>query len=86
MIPLMPPFRIATEADARALAALVNFAGEGLPLYLWQGMAEAGEDPWAIGRKRQAQKAREGQIVVADFGQGAVAGLTGYAVAPDPVP
>ena len=86
MIPLDPPFRLATEADAPQLADLVNFAGEGLPLYLWQGLAEDGQDPWAVGRARQEAKAREGQIVVADLGDGAVASLTGYAIGPEPEP
>ena len=84
MIALTPPFRLATAADAAPLADLVNFAGEGLPLYLWTGMATDGQDPWDIGRARQAAKAREGQIVVADFGQGAVASLTGYVIGAEP--
>lgn len=84
MIDLAPPFRIATEADAPALAELVNFAGEGLPLHLWTGLADAGQDPWVVGRARQAAKAAEGQILVADFGDGAVASLTGYSIGPAP--
>lgn len=86
MIPLDAPFRLAVEADAPALAELVNFAGDGLPLYLWTRMAGSDDDPWAIGRARQAAKAAEGQIVVADLGHGAVASLTGYAIGPDPAP
>ena len=35
MIELDPPYRRATPEDAGALAELINFAGEGLPLYLW---------------------------------------------------
>ncbi|MDU8912797.1 N-acetyltransferase [Aestuariicoccus sp. MJ-SS9] len=85
MIPLDAPFRPATEADAPQLAELVNFAGEGLPLHLWQGLAKAGEDPWQIGRARQADKARDGQIVVVDTGGGAIAGLTGYVIGPEPI-
>lgn len=85
MIPLAPPYRIATEQDAGALADLVNFAGAGLPLYLWQGMAGPDEDPWSVGRARQAEKARAGQIVVADPGPGPVAALTGYAIGSKPV-
>ncbi len=45
MIELDPPYRRATPEDADALAELINFAGEGLPLYLWGKMAEAGETP-----------------------------------------
>lgn len=78
MIPLAPPLRLARVEDAPVLARLVNYAGEGLPLYLWTDLAEAGEDPWKIGARRQEAKVREGQIVVIDEGAGAVAGLTGY--------
>ena len=38
--------------DAKALAELINFAGEGLPLYLWDRMAEPGETAWDVGRRR----------------------------------
>lgn len=88
MITLAPPLRRGTAADAAALADLVNFAGEGLPEYLWRGMAAAGEDPWELGRKRQAQKAEEGKIFVVDEGAGAIAALTGYPTPadPDPIP
>jgi ribosomal protein S18 acetylase RimI-like enzyme len=88
MIPLERPFRLANRQDAKALADLVNFAGEGLPYYVWSQMAEDGEDPWEIGRNRQESKAEEGQIVVVDTGNGAIAGLTGYAIGhePEPIP
>jgi ribosomal protein S18 acetylase RimI-like enzyme len=80
MIPLQQPFRVANEADAHELADLVNFAGEGLPLHFWSGIAQGGQDPWDVGRLRQAEKANEGQIVVVDLGNGAVASLTGYTI------
>ncbi|MBP2234854.1 ribosomal protein S18 acetylase RimI-like enzyme [Sinorhizobium kostiense] len=86
MIRLEPPLRVATEADARELADLVNFAGEGLPLYIWEGLAMDGQDPWEVGRARQMEKVREGQIVVVDFGDGAVASLTGYPIGSEPRP
>ena len=85
MIDLEPPLRLATKADARELADLVNFAGEGLPHYLWTGLAKTGQDPWEIGRARQAHKAQDGQIVVVDHGHGAVASLTGYKIGAEPV-
>lgn len=85
MISLEPPMRLATSADADELAQLVNFAGEGLPLHIWKGIAAEGQDPWSVGRARQADKAREGQIVVVDLGDGAVASLTGYAIGAEPV-
>ena len=70
MIDLKPPFRLATTSDAAELAALVNFAGEGLPLHIWQGLAEPGQDPWVVGQERQARKVEDSPIVVVDFGQG----------------
>lgn len=85
---LSPPLRRATADDGPALADLVNFAGEGLPLYLWSKMAAPGEDPWEIGRRRQAQKAGEGKIFVIEEGGRVAAALTGYAIpaVPDPIP
>lgn len=86
MILLDPPLRLAGASDAAQLAELVNFAGDGLPLHLWTGLALDGQDPWEIGRARQAEKAEEGKVVVVDYGGGAVASLTGYTVGPNPVP
>ncbi|RMC65320.1 GNAT family N-acetyltransferase [Sinorhizobium meliloti] len=86
MIRLEPPLRVATEADARALADLVNFAGEGLPLYIWEGLAKDEQEPWEVGCARQIEKLREGQILVVDFGDGAVASLTGYPIGSEPKP
>lgn len=86
MVPLEPPLRVAREADAKELAYLVNIAGEGLPLYLWKGFAQDGQDPWEVGRARQLEKVLGGQIVVADFGESAVASLTGYPIGSKPEP
>jgi ribosomal protein S18 acetylase RimI-like enzyme len=87
MIKLLPPFRLATKDDAAVLAELVNAAGEGLPEYLWSKMAEAGQvDPWEIGRKRQADAAQAGKVIVLEFEGRPVASLTGYAIAAEPAP
>ncbi len=86
MISLAPPIRIATAADAAVLAELVNQAGEGLPAELWTQMAGPDEDPWDVGRARQAAKAERGEIYVVDEGSGVIAGLTGYAISGDPEP
>lgn len=51
-MPPSTPFRPATLQDAEILAELVNHAGEGLPLYLWERMAEPGQSPWEVGRER----------------------------------
>jgi ribosomal protein S18 acetylase RimI-like enzyme len=45
-------FRRATPADVDALAQLVEFAGEGLPLCLWTQLTGPAGDPWEVGRKR----------------------------------
>lgn len=84
MIELEPPLRLATASDAPQLADLVNYAGEGLPYHIWTGLAEGDQDPWEVGRARQAEKARQGRIVVVDWGSGAVASLTGYAIGRTP--
>ncbi len=52
MVNLSAPYRRASADDALALAELVNIAGEGMPLYLWTGMAEPGQSPWDIGQQR----------------------------------
>jgi ribosomal protein S18 acetylase RimI-like enzyme len=47
-----PTVRQARPADAEKLAVLVNFAGEGLPLYLWGKLARSDTTAWEIGRQR----------------------------------
>jgi ribosomal protein S18 acetylase RimI-like enzyme len=84
VIPLASPFRRATPDDAPALAELINHAGHGLPLHFWTLAAAPGQDPWDLGRARQAARAEEGKIVVIDGGAGAIAALTGYPIGPDP--
>lgn len=90
MIRLEAPFRRATLADAPALAELVNLAGEGLPLYLWEQIAEPGETAWDVGRRR-ARREEGGfsyrNAVLAEAPEGAVAGcLIGYPLPDDPPP
>lgn len=58
---LNTPYKLrpATYEDARHLAKLVNFAGEGLAHYHWQTLAAASGDdvdPWAIGIRRAASQ------------------------------
>lgn len=52
-----------------------------LDIVMWDG-----QDPWEVGRARQTERVREGQIVVVDFGDGAVASLTGYPIGSEPKP
>ena len=89
MVALSPPYRPAVLGDASSLADLVNFAGEGLPLYLWEKMAKPGESGWEVGRSRAARE--EGSFsyrnaIVADEGAGAIAALVGYTVPDTPEP
>lgn len=86
---LSDPFRRAAQADAAVLAELVNYAGEGLPEYLWGQMAGPGEDAWSVGRTRAARE--EGSFsyrnaTLIGSSDGDVAGaLIGYKIA-DEVP
>ncbi len=89
MIELHPPFRHATPEDAHALAELVNMAGEGLPLYLWSKMAEPGEDPWEVGRRRAQRESGSfsyrNAIVLENEGQ-VIGCLIGYPLPDEPEP
>lgn len=81
--------RQGTIDDADALAELINYAGEGLPLYLWGGMAEEGETAWDVGRRRARRN--EGSFsyrnaVIAEVDEQPAACLIGYAVPDEPVP
>lgn len=46
------PFRAATPDDAEALVDLIDFAGDGLPSFLWGRMAEADETARDVGLRR----------------------------------
>jgi ribosomal protein S18 acetylase RimI-like enzyme len=88
-VKLSPPFRPATPNDAAAMADFVNFAGEGMPLYLWTKMAEPGEDPWAVGRRRARRE--EGAFsyrntLVVEEGGRVSAALIGYPLPDVPEP
>lgn len=86
---LEPPYRPARPDDARALAELVNMAGEGLPLYVWTGMALPGESPWEVGRNR-ARRESGGfsyhNAIVREENQKVVACLIGYPLPDEPAP
>jgi len=84
-------FRPATIDDANVLTELINYAGEGMPLYLWSQMAEPGETAWDIGRCRALREEgsfsyRNATIIEHD---GQCAGcLIGYEIPdnPEPIP
>ena len=82
-------FREARQDDAGVLAELVNLAGEGMPLQLWETMREPGETAWDVARRRAARD--DGGIswrnaVIAEV-DGEIAGaLIGYPRPPMPEP
>ncbi len=83
--------RSGRREDATVLAELVNYAGEGLPLYLWGKMAGEGADAWSIGRERAARDVGSfsyRNATILDRNGQPVAALIGYEIpdAPDPVP
>jgi len=73
--------------DALALAELINIAGEGLPAYLWEKMAEPGESVWDVGCRR-AKRPEGGfsyrNAVCAQLEDQTVACLIGYPLAATP--
>jgi ribosomal protein S18 acetylase RimI-like enzyme len=77
--------------DATLLAELVNYAGEGLPLYLWAKLASPVESAWEVGRRRAARD--EGSFsyrnaTIIQHGESTAGCLIGYEI-PDvtePVP
>ena len=46
----------AGKEHATDLAYLINLAGEGIPEYLWQDLAEQNESPLEVGAKRAARE------------------------------
>lgn len=44
--------RPARRSDATALAALVDMAGEGMPVFMWSRMREPGQSVFEVGRAR----------------------------------
>lgn len=80
---LEPPFRRGQPDDAPVLAELVNYAGEGLPLHLWGGMAGEGESAWDLGMARARREtgsfSYRNAIVIECDGEAAGC-LIGYAI------
>lgn len=54
--PVSPPFRPARKDDARAVAELIEIAGEGIPTFLWSLQAASGESPLEVGTARAARE------------------------------
>ena len=81
--------RNGTRQDAMSLAELINIAGEGLPVYLWQKMAEPGESVWDVGCRRALRE--EGgfsylNAVCTVSGKTIAASMIGYPLAKVPEP
>ena len=78
-----PPLRRARKSDAREMAELINYAGEGLPLYLWSSLTDESKSAWDVGRER-AQREKGSfsyrNTVVVEEGGKAIAALIGYAL------
>ncbi|MPZ37227.1 MAG: GNAT family N-acetyltransferase [Rhizobiales bacterium] len=89
MIAERDSYRPARREDAEVLAELVNYAGEGMPLYLWSKLADSGETAWDVGRRRAARE--EGAFsyrnaTIVEHEGYAAGGLIGYAISDDPEP
>ena len=82
-------WRQARLEDAAVLAELVNYAGEGLPLYLWSRLAEKDETPWEVGRKRAAREtgsfSYRNATIIEHSGR-SVGSLIGYKIPEQPEP
>lgn len=84
-------FRPARSDDAAVLADLVNYAGEGMPLYLWGKLASGGETAWEVGRQRAAREtgsfSYRNATIIEHAGQ-AAGGIIGYVIPEvvEPVP
>lgn len=89
MTQLPAGYRKAGPSDAAAMAELVNMAGEGMPLYLWTGMAGEGQTPWDVGVER-AQRETGGfsysNTIVREESGKVIAALVGYPLEDDPAP
>lgn len=89
MTDLAPSLRAARAEDAAVLAQLVNEAGEGLPLYLWDQLAEPGQSAWDVGASRALRESGGFSFTNATVIEtgGAVAGcLIGYEIPERPEP
>jgi ribosomal protein S18 acetylase RimI-like enzyme len=78
---MQPLYRPATKADAAALAALVDIAGEGMPAYMWSTLKAPGQSLLEFGRERAMRE--EGgfswrNAVVAECNGEIAATLIGY--------
>lgn len=78
--------RPATLADAVHLAMLVDIAGRGMPVRVWQGLAEPGQSPLEVGRARAMREQASfsyRNATIAEERREVVGALIGYVIVPD---
>lgn len=78
--------RRATLADAVHLAMLVDMAGKGMPVRVWQDLAAPGQSPLEVGRARAMREEANfsyRNATVAERGGEVLGVLVGYLIAPD---
>jgi ribosomal protein S18 acetylase RimI-like enzyme len=78
---LRPPLRRATKQDARALEELVDYAGHGIPGYLWSRSAKEEQCPIEVGIERVLREEANfsyRNAVVADVDGRVAAALLAY--------
>lgn len=81
--------RPAQVDDAPVLAELVNYAGEGLPLYLWEQLAADGQSGWDVGKQRAGRETGSfsyRNATVIQVNSTAAGTLIGYEIAEEPAP
>ncbi len=77
----MTQYRDARAGDARAIAQLIEIAGEGIPGFLWSQSVAPGQDPLDYGAERAARQDANfsyRNAVVAESGGAVVGMLLGY--------
>jgi GNAT superfamily N-acetyltransferase len=83
------PFRRATLDDVGTLAEFVEFASEGLAVYLWSKLAGTGRDPWSVGRERVGSETgglSYRNAIIAELAGRPAAGIISYPLADHPEP
>ena len=82
--------RPAGPEHADALVDFIMMAGDGVPEYLWAGMAAPGEELRDVGRRRALRDAGgfswQNAVIAEASGVGAIAGMIGYPLPDQPEP
>jgi len=82
---------MATQTDAAAMTRFVNMAGHGLPLYIWEQIAQESGDQsaWEVGEQRARREngafSYRNTVITEADGE-PVAALIGYPLPTDPDP